>query len=286
MKILKWILIPLLIIVLIIGIAVVGVQIYVKNKYEISMFSTIGQLRRIGKPVDETQLITNGFSDADMVDVQALVNASVKDMIVYDADSGYIVNLGNLSGMVTKISLTDKQVGALANTIIEQEFNGQVENGGGDVGVELKQIDFVRTQDNKDLVNSIFKLDLSSLIAEIPDQFPFGWLKNRIPQSLYLSSTVEVVKGAQPFSYTVLHNAITINALSQEDTEELLDTLDKLLDSGSAKEFNELIGQTIMDAMVGNEDKHGVAYSLSTVGATDFNFVYHDGDDYFEIVRG
>ena len=286
MKVLKWILIPLLVIIVLAGGVVLGGHIYIKNEYGINIFSTLKQFRTLSQPVNETELVTNGFSDDDMVDVQELVNESVTDMIIYDEETGYVINFGDLDeSMKAEIKLSDKQVGALAHTVIEQEFSGSVALGDKTLGVELKQIDFIKTDDGKDLLNSIIKIDLSPMLEEIPDKFPLTWLKSKIPTALYVSSTVEVVKGEQALSYFVSHSAITINNLSSADTEDMLDTLDKLISFGTAKEFNETIGMAIMDAMVGTEDHHGIVYSLSTAGASDFHFENQDGIDYFLISK-
>ena len=124
-------------------------------------------------------------------------------------------------------------------------------------------------------------LDLSSLVALVPDSFPFSYVKPYIPETLYVSSTVIVTRGEEAFSYTVAHGSLTLNNLTKEETEDLFDTLDLLLKLGTADSLNQGIGNAIMGALVGTETDRGVAYALSDIGARDYDFLVEDDEIYF-----
>ena len=62
MKVLKRLLIALLIMVLLAGALVAGAYFYVKNTYGIDVFKTIGQLKTLGREVDEAVFCPNAFS--------------------------------------------------------------------------------------------------------------------------------------------------------------------------------------------------------------------------------
>ena len=83
---------------------------------------------------------------------------------------------------------------------------------------------------------------------------------------------MEVKKEAKTFAYSVMHNAFTINNLSNEETINLFKMLNVAIKLGSAEDLNVEICKTAMDVLAGNETNKNFAYSLKPIGATDYNF--------------
>lgn len=105
------------------------------------------------------------------------------------------------------------------------------------------------------------------------EEMPNSLFKKYIPDSLYVSSTVRVDKTAEgQFDYTVSHKGLALNNLNAEETEDLFHTLDAVLKIGSAESVNLQIGTIAVNALIGNEQSVGFAYSLKAVGATTFYF--------------
>ncbi|MGN0814749.1 MAG: hypothetical protein ACI4MH_05930 [Candidatus Coproplasma sp.] len=286
MKAIKRLIITLLVIVIVVAAAGCAGYFYVRSAFGIDLFNTVGQLRTLGEEVDEASLCPNAFSNTDMVDVQTEVNKSVEDLITYSEEHGYSVNFDNLPDeMKYIIKLTDKQVGALAQTVVTQEMHGKIEVSGKQLGVELKQVEFSGISDGNALFNAVVKVDLSSVKDEMSG-FPFNLLKGMVPDNFYVSSTVYVKKGASAFSYSVEHRSLTVNNLSAADTEDLFHTLDLVLQIGSAESLNEEIGETFLSSLIGSQTKTGLAYSLKPIGASDYSFVQEGGIGYFVVERG
>lgn len=285
MKAIKRFFVTVLVIVLVLAIALVGGYFYIRSAYGIDLINTVGQLKTLGEDVDETALCPNAFSDADMVDVQTEVNKSVEDFITYTEEHGYLVNFDNLPDeMKYIIKLTDRQVGALAQTVISQEMQGKIEVGGNSLELTLKQVEFSEIQDGNALFNSVVKVDLSSIKAGM-NEFPLSWLKGYVPDCFYVSSTVCVQKGNRAFAYTVSHRSLTVNNLSPSDTEDLFHTLDVVLKIGSAETLNLQIGEALIGSLIGVEGQNGLAYSLREIGAEDYSFITEDGCGYFAVLR-
>lgn len=285
-KALKRLLIGLISTILTVAVILVGIYIFILVKYDINLFSTIGQLKTLSQTVDENKLCPEAFSDDDMVDVQNEVNKSVEDFITYIEEHGYTVNFNDLpEEMKYIIKLTDKQVGALAETVVKQEMGGKIDVGGNEIGLALKQVDFLEITETSALFNTVIRLDITSVKSSLGG-FPFDILKKYIPDYFYISSTVSVTHDNQPFVYTVTHNAITVNNLSAADTEDLFHTLDVVLKTGSAQSFNEKIGNTLLGMLIGDETQTGVAYSLKEIGAADYAFLADEGGEYFAVLRG
>lgn len=281
------ILIKLVAVVLVLAIiAAIGLAIVtstVKNELGIDLFKTIRELKKLGEEVDVKALAPNAFSDEDMVDVMALVNASVEDMISYSETDGYSINLDKLSGeMKGYVRLNDRQLGAIANEMVKQELDGKIALGQNNVGVSVVQLDIDNTSECTKL-NVVVAFDISELKNSLSDGIGVSRIKAKIPEVLYVSSTVSVEKGSEPFKYTVADEGISVNNLTAEETADLLHILDVLFAIGGAEKINTTVGETIMRVLVGDAENEGIAYSMRDVGATGFSFTTEGENDYFTI---
>lgn len=256
---------------------------YVLTTYGVDLLRTANELKILIEPVNEDSLCKNKFTDEDMVDVQELVNESVENFITYTEQHGYEVNFDDLpEEMKHIIKLTDKQVGALANVVIEQEIDGKLLINNKPLGIDLKQVDYSEVETGA-LFNSIFALDISEFTKDIPSGFPFDNIKPYIPEVFYISSTVNIIQGEEAFSYEVTHSSLTINNLNKEDTLDLYNTLNKILKMGSLEDLNTKVGNVLMNALIGNEENNGIAYSLKEIGARSYDFISEDNKDYFVV---
>ena len=110
-------------------------------------------------------------------------------------------------------------------------------------------------------------------------------LSSLIPDIMYVSSTVIVVHGADNFSYDVKHESLTINHMTEAQTQDLFHVLEVLFKTDSLATWNVYVGETIMHALVGSETQKGLAYGLKDIGATDYAFVAEEGVEYFVVKR-
>lgn len=284
MRLLRRLIAGIISLVLVIVLILLGVYIFVKYKYNIDLVQTVKELKTVNQPVDEEKLYDNIFSDEDCESMQVRVNASVNGLINNSSETGYTVDYDAVSSnLLSEIRLTDKQVGALASIIVKNQMGGKITFGEKEIPLELKQIKFndIDALGNTTL-NIVVKLDITSIKAGLKG-FPYSYLKKYVPDYLYVSSTVEVKKEAGAFAYSVMHNAFTINNLSNEETINLFKTLNVVVKLGSAEDLNVDIGKTAMDALVGNETNNGFAYSLKPIGATDYNFETDVENNYFVV---
>ena len=273
----------LLVSIIVLAIALYCGYQYVLTTYGVDLLRTATELKVLIEPVNEDVLCKNKFGDEDKVDVQALVNESVENLITYTEQHGYVVNFDDLpEEMKHIIKLTDKQVGALANVVIEQEIDGKLLINNKPLGIDLKQVDYSEVETGA-LFNSIFALDIGEFTKDIPSGFPFDNIKPYIPEVFYISSTVNIIQKEESFSYEVTHSSLTINNLNQEDTLDLYNTLNKILKMGSLEDLNTKVGNVLMNALIGNEENNGIAYSLKEIGARSYDFISEDNKDYFVV---
>lgn len=278
MKAIKRIIISLVVIVAILGVAVIGGYIYVRSAYGIDLFRTAGQLKTLTEQVNEAELCPNAYGDSDFTDLKNSVNAEIEGLIKAEEGkgyNGYTIDFNALIGAnISKtIALSEKQVGALAQTVFYEQTGGKIQLGGKQTDVTIVQTDFSEIAENGSAdFNVVAKVSLAPF-KEAMDSFPYSWFKKYVPDQLYVSSTVRVDKTTDgQFDYTVSHKGLALNNLNAEETADLFHTLDAVLKIGSAESVNLQIGTIAVNALIGNEQSVGFAYSLKAVGATTFYF--------------
>ena len=278
MKAIKKLVISLVVIVAVLGVVVIGGYIYVRSAYGIDLFRTAGQLKTLTEQVNEAELCPNAYGDSDFTDLKNSVNAEIEGLVKFEEGkgyNGYTIDFSALTGaeLSKTIALSEKQVGALAQTVFFEQTGGKIQLGGKQTDVTIVQTDFSEIAENGSAdFNVVCKLDLSPFKEDM-DKFPYSLFKKYIPDSLYVSSTVRVDKTAEgQFDYTVSHKGLALNNLNAEETADLFHTLDAVLKIGSAESMNLQIGTIAVNALIGNEQSVGFAYSLKAVGATTFYF--------------
>lgn len=283
MKAIKGLIITLVVIVALVGVTIIGGYIYVRSTYGIDLFRTAGQLKTLSQTPDEKTLCPNAFSANDMADVKTAMDKNLNGLISYNEGEGYEGYKVDFSAITSPMPFADdivfssKQAGALAQTIFFGQTGGVVKIGEKELSVRLVQMDFANVSENGSVdFNVVAKVNLKPFKDEMND-FPFSLFKKYVPDELYVSSTVRVEKTDDKMGYSVVHKELKLNNLSADDTDDLFHTLDAVLKIGSAENMNLQIGTTAVNALIGNSDNAGFAYSLQALGKTTFKFTSADG---------
>lgn len=260
-----------------------GACIFLKVKYDISVFATISQIKTLNQTVNEEKKFDNIITEEDKASAQTSINAQLENLITYSAEDGY--KMSSAVPMKGTLKLTDKQVGALLKIILESSNSPKVNIGGNELGFDILQVKFSEIETNvKSDVNIVAKIDASSLKEKF-SSFPLNIIGKRIPSTLYVSATVTIQKGESPFTYTLTGKSLEINNLDAKQTESFIKTIDAFLKCGDAKTLCESIAKPFIDGLIGTEENKGFALSLKDVGATDFNFETTDGVNYFAVEK-
>lgn len=278
MKAIKNLIISLVVIVAILGVVIIGGYIYVRTAHGIDLFRTAGQLKTLSKDVDESALCPNAYGEQDFVTMKSEIDKRFPGLVVYEKGkgyNGYSVNFASLAdkSMTDPIFLTEKHVGAIAQTVFYEQTGGKIKLGDKEVYVTVMQVDFSEIAANGSAdFNVVAKLDLTPFKADMGG-FPYKYFKKYIPDNLYVSSTVRVDKTEEDgFAYTVTHKSLTLNNLSADDTADLFDTLNAVLKIGTAENLNMQVGSMAVNALIGTKDAIGFAYSMKAIGAKSFDF--------------
>lgn len=278
--------IAILSIIIIIALAFAGACIFVKVKYNVSVLGTIGEIKKLQENVDEEKMFPNQFTASDMTSAQTTVNAQIDGLIVGNAEEGFEVSksLGAESKIKASLKLTDKQLGAIAKIAcgegMDIKFDEQTT-----LKANLIQVKFSNIEGNSADVNFVVKVDVSQIKEKMKD-FPLSLVKKYIPSTLYISSTVSVVKGEGEFNYTIESVGMTINNLTQEQTTSFLNTINLIAKTGTADEINLQIGSQFVNALIGDANHtDGFVYSLRDLGVTDYAFEANGEINYFVIKK-
>ena len=162
------------------------------------------------------------------------VNKKIEGLVSYEEGkgyNGYSVNLTSLvdKSMTSNLSLTEKQVGAIAQTVFYEQTGGKIKLGEKEVSVTIVQVDFSEIAENGSAnFNVVAKLDLTPFKEDMKE-FPYKYFKKYIPNNLYISSTVRIEKTEKNFSYSITHKSLALNNLSSDDTADFFDTLNAVL---------------------------------------------------------
>lgn len=276
--------IAILSIIIIIALAFAGACIFVKVKYNVSVLGTIGEIKKLQENVDEEKMFPNQFTASDMTSAQTTVNAQIDGLIVGNEEEGFKISKPVGINIKESFKLTDKQLGAIAKIAcgegMDIKFDEQTT-----LKANLIQVKFSSIEGNSADVNFVVKVDVSQIKEKMKD-FPLSWFKKYIPSTLYISSTVSVVKGEGEFNYTVESVGMTINNLTQEQTTSFLSTINLIAGTGIAQEINLQIGSQFVNALIGDANHtDGFVYSLRDLGVTDYAFEANGEIIYFVIKK-
>lgn len=276
--------IAILSIIIIIALAFAGACIFVKVKYNVSVLGTIGEIKKLQENVDEEKMFPNQFTASDMTSAQTTVNAQIDGLIVGNEEEGFKISKPVGINIKESFKLTDKQLGAIAKIAcgegMDIKFDEQTT-----LKANLIQVKFSSIEGNSADVNFVVKVDVSQIKEKMKD-FPLSWVKKYIPSTLYISSTVSVVKGEGEFNYTVESVGMTISNLTQEQTTSFLSTINLIAGTGTAQEINLQIGSQFVNALIGDANHtDGFVYSLRDLGVTDYAFEANGEIIYFVIKK-
>lgn len=255
----------------------------VKQKYGVDVFSTISQIKTLNQKVDESKYDSK-FSDNDMKDAQIAVNAKMKGLISYTEEDGYKINkegIGVESQISADLLLSDKQLGAIINNLINENAEGlTLDVSGNKLKIDFIQLKFVEIREKEADINIVVKVDVREFKQKM-NSFPTNIIAKKIPDYLYISSTSTIKKGGNAFEYEVLSKDIEINNLNSQDTKSFLNTLNLVFKFGTSDDFNLMIAKPFVNALIGNSENNGFAYSLRGLGVKDYDFVVVDNINYY-----
>lgn len=265
----------LLAVIIIAVLVVVGAFVYFKVAYDINLITTFKQIKAVTVPTNLENVLPNAYTQNDLSTMQTKINNSIPDFIAYSQQDGYSVNSGipESTLMSENINLTDKECAGLLNVVMTNSSTNvslKIENT--TLNFELVQVTFSNLSETSVDFNTVVKIDISPLKNTYKEEW-FSFLINKLPNNMYISSTITIEKLPTQFSYTKTSKSFTINNLNSSDTIGLLTVINKFVKTYEVQDLTLLISGGFADALItGTEETPGISKSLTVLGATDFEF--------------
>lgn len=250
----------------------------------INVFQTANQIIILQQSVDQSKY-DNQFDQTDMQSAKQIFDQNIGEIITYDPQTGYSIDIENLSGLMTSdLYLDAKQCGALVNCLLKQNGGLTVQIYDIDIPTSVIQIKFENLVENCVDFNVVLKLDIKPAKEKMTEQ-PIKFLSKYIPDTLFISATGQVKKDQGTFCYTISTKDIEINNLDSSQTANFLETLNKFTKIGNSTDLNQTIVNPVVNILIGNSDTKGLALGLRAVGAGDFEFAIQGQQIYFVITK-
>ncbi len=270
----------IILVLLLLAVLAVGfVWGFVYFKCKVNIFSVLSSVGQLNNAVEVSTIAPKQITSADTESAVEIANSSVVGLFTKDAgDENYHLNDSALPVMLSDIQFSDKQVCAIMNILMN---GSDLEINFGDTTINLKEYDFellqiafsdLNTDENSVKFNVVASISLTKFTQQMTS-FPLSLVKSRVPEKVYLSSTVIVTKNSGAFNYSVESESLVVNTLAKDKVDEIFTLLDAFLKTGTSDQLNKTIGENFVNALIGNSENTGFAYTLSEIGASDFAFV-------------
>ena len=278
---LKSLLVTIITLVIIVALAVGGVWAFCYFKYDVNVFAVASALNKVSAVPEESEVATNIPDESDYTSLMNKINTALclgtNKVITYNNETQkyeFDYSQANKVLGTDDLVLTDKESCALFNMILTSQdptINTGSENIKlSDYGFRLLELDFsdyqVITTDGT-TINSSFKIVSSVNLIEVKkkmNNFPLSLLKGKVPDTLYIASTVTVVMGQNTVEYTVESKALNLNKVTYEEIKPVFKLLNNFMQIGEIDAFNKQIGSMFVNGLLGTSEASGFAYSLIT----------------------
>lgn len=159
----------------------------------IDPINTINQLSQLNEKVDEKKLAPDPFDENDLTGAMTSLNNSVPNLVSYDEQNGYSFNYSIDKRFVATYQITDKELGALADTLLKTQAKDGIKIG--DTLVPISLIDFsfspnIISGETITTFSVLVKISLDPFIAKM-SSFPLNMLKNKVPENLYVNMSIQ-----------------------------------------------------------------------------------------------
>ena len=265
-------------VVLTVALAVGGFALFVNAKYGINMFGVLKSLGKLGGEVDLEIIAPNRPTDTDKQSTQTTVNGVFANMITYDSETEkYTLNTSVSGTMENDLKLSGKQACVILNLMLDSSSEAMVANIGGqeidlkEYDFQIVQVDFSGLTTNEVNFNIVMSVSLQKLKDKM-NSFPTNMFKDKVPNALYISSTLKITKLTGAFNYEVSSVSLAINNMTGGEVEDLFKLVNIVANIGELETFNKALGEGFVNALIGNSTVSGFGYSLTSVGATDYDF--------------
>lgn len=267
-------------IIIVVVALVVGLYLYLRFALGFDVIDIRNKIRLLNRDVTESQIVTNPYNDEDAENGFSIIFGS--NNIYFNNGEGYSFDIdafdeGNLSNL--EVCLTDKQFASVVNVCIKNAIQEEISIEDVSLLLDLKQIIFSNLQTEEDgsisvEVNTVLKLDFTSFKDALSkeDNFITNIILNVIPNSIYISSNNKVIV-SEDNSYEITPINTIINGLTKEQSQGILDLVEKLFEQSKNENLVSKVATGFLDSLLIGSDNNGLLRSINGVESFTFKEV-------------
>ena len=282
---LKLIFMPIIYLIVFVAIIIGGIWGFCYFKYNVNIFTIASDLLKVSTLPNESEIAPNKPTDEDYASIMAKINSALTNpsdekVITKDEENNYSIDFEKVTKYVNNdLILTGQETCALMNIILsaqEPALQNEAQN------IKLKDYDFKLlqiyydnlesiTEDEKTYTKSSFNFVASISLKSVKEKmtnFPFSMIKSKVPDTLFVSSTVDIKMENNTITYTTSSRDIVVNTLKKDSLAPMFSLLNNFVKIGTVDEFNKNLCDVCVNMILGNENSKGFAYSLATQKVT------------------
>ena len=243
-------------IIVLLLLVIAGIFAFAYFKYDINGFELFKEADSLSNEVNEEEIVLNPYTE--------------DDLNMYNNLTNFLLS--------TSIVIEDKQIAAFVDKNYSDDMNSALPDG---MTIKLLEFSFVNIVNQEDKWKEadfriVAKLDLSELKEQLFNEFPASIIKDKVPDTLYITETIDIEATATGIQ--ISSSDIKINQLeSVENIFKLLAVFDESL---SKENLANQVAEIVYDAFYGED---GVLAKLQIKGMTDYRFSQSDDKSYLII---
>ena len=249
---------------LVLGVAFCGLWGYLYFGKNVELVGAIGQVNALSTGVNEVEYVSNSITANDNDSITNKTQSSLsEDLIIYDREVGAFLNQKIQNGLSVNVGDSEIVLSDYNVVILETNF----------LSTNLPAPHLVD-------VNVKFKFD-TSIIKNSFSSFPFSLLKDRIPETLYISITAEIeLAEGQAQSYYLDTKEIIVNQLSAAESQNIFNLVAMATGLESSQTLTNQVAECFVKELLGTNSYNGLYQHISSHIPTGFEstFCFNNGE--------
>ena len=230
-----------------------GAWAYLYFGKNVDLVGAIGQINAISSPVGQDAVADEPITEADTTSVETKTEITVltEDITISGNEFGAYINKAIQNGITANVGGESIDLSEWNFEVIEAEFDN----------ITGSEVDF----------NIVFKFDTENLKAKM-NVFPLSMIS--LPETMFITSKCTISLG-EDLEYTLSPIGLGINALSFEETNNILELISVFVANFDAGELNTTISEAFLTPLLGSSAENGLVQNLNAKAPAGFEANFH-----------
>lgn len=246
---------------LVLGVAFCGLWGYLYFGKNVELVGAIGQVNALSTGVNEVEYVSNTITDDDnnSIILKTQNNTINEDLTIYDREFGALLNQKIQNGLTTNVGSSEITLSEYNLVVLETNF----------LKPNLPSPHLVD-------INVKFKFD-TTILKNSFSKFPLSLIKDRIPETLYISITAEIEQTedqAKSGAYYLDTKEIIVNQLSAAESQNIFNLVAMATGIENSQALINQIAESFVKELLGTNSYNGLYQNLSQLTANGYETTY------------